>query len=104
MLAVLVSGRLVQTNFNQVGPNKIVFYLDNATEIHNISVFMTGTQPFPPGMGGVVYFSWPPYEHWQYLGWISNDKPSIMLRVKQVRLISIVNSCGAPRYRPRTVL
>ena len=85
MLGVLVSGRLPQTNYHQVSPNKIVFLLDNATDIHNISVFMTGTQPFPPGMGAVVYFSWPPYEHWSYLGWITNDKPSIMLRVKQVR-------------------
>jgi protein Hikeshi len=84
MLGVLVSGRLPQTNYHQVSPNKIVFLLDNATDIHNISVFMTGTQPFPQGMGAVVYFSWPPYEHWSYLGWITNDKPSIMLRVKQV--------------------
>lgn len=47
MFGVLVSGRLVQTNFQQVSPTKIVFPLDNATDVHHVAVFMTGMQPLP---------------------------------------------------------
>jgi hypothetical protein len=86
MFACLVSGRLVQTNYHQVADDKIVFSLDNATAIHHVVLFLTGSQPLPDGLGAVIYFGWPPYEHWQTMGWISNDKPSAIFKVHQVLL------------------
>jgi len=83
MFAVLVSGRLVQTNFHQISANQLVFQLDNATAIHHVSVFMTGQQPLPDGFGTVIYFAWPPYQQWQYCGWLGNMKPSAIFRVHQ---------------------
>jgi hypothetical protein len=68
-----------------VAPNKIVFALDNATDIHHLVVFMTGAQPLPPDLGAVIYLGWPPYSHWQYLGYISNQKPSAVFKVHQPR-------------------
>ena len=51
---------------------------------------MTGQQPFPDGTGGAVYFSWPDLNNpgasaWQYLGMISNVKPSAIFKVGKAK-------------------
>lgn len=51
MFAVLVSGRLVQTDFQQVDTNKFLINIPNVDEVNHIAVFMTGTQPLPADMG-----------------------------------------------------
>lgn len=51
MFAVLVSGRLVQTDFQQVDANKFLINIPNVDEVNHIAVFMTGTQPLPVDMG-----------------------------------------------------
>jgi len=81
MFATLVSGRLVQTQYIQVSPTKILFQLDNATNIHHVAVFLTGAQPLPNGTGAVIYIGYPPFENWQYLGYITNNKPSALFKL-----------------------
>ncbi|XP_041128670.1 protein Hikeshi isoform X2 [Polyodon spathula] len=45
---------------------------------------MLGTVPFPSGMGGAVYFSYPDPSGlpvWQLLGFITNEKPSAIFKI-----------------------
>eukprot|EP01130_Rhizamoeba_saxonica_P012304 TRINITY_DN5169_c0_g1_i1.p1 TRINITY_DN5169_c0_g1~~TRINITY_DN5169_c0_g1_i1.p1 ORF type:complete len:198 (+),score=17.84 TRINITY_DN5169_c0_g1_i1:121-714(+) len=94
MFAVLVSGRLVQTNYQEISSNKCVFDLDNATSIHNLAVFMTGSQPLPSGTGAVIFLGWPPFDNWNCLGYISNDKPSALFKVNQVQHSQAFTTAG----------
>eukprot|EP01126_Amoeba_proteus_P039410 TRINITY_DN4152_c0_g1_i7.p1 TRINITY_DN4152_c0_g1~~TRINITY_DN4152_c0_g1_i7.p1 ORF type:complete len:159 (-),score=23.28 TRINITY_DN4152_c0_g1_i7:141-617(-) len=83
MFAVLVAGRLVQTNSTQVDATKLLFSLERSDTIHNLAVFLTGVSPLPPDAGAIVWLSYPPYDSWQYLGHLTNEKPSAMFRVHQ---------------------
>ena len=47
--AIVVSGRLVQTDFQQVDINKFLITIPNVDSINHIVVFMTGQQPLQPG-------------------------------------------------------
>lgn len=99
MFGVIVSGRLAQVDFQNVEANKFLITLPDADTINHIVVFMTGTLPFPPAMGGSVYFSWPDPNsppQWQLLGFISNDKPSAIFKITKLKSSgdSITNGFG----------
>ena len=83
MFACLVSGELVQTECLQVSETQFVFNIEKATAIRNLAVFMTGSEPFAEGFGAIVHFSWPPYDNWQVLGYLTNAKPSAIFAVRQ---------------------
>ncbi|XP_036148719.1 protein OPI10 homolog [Monomorium pharaonis] len=88
MLGIIVAGRLVQTDFQQVGENQFLITILDADNINHIVVFLTGTIPFPDGMGGAVYFSWPDPNappNWQFLGYISNSKPSAIFKISNLK-------------------
>ncbi len=59
MFGLLVSGRLVCTDFRQVDATHVVIDVPDPDSIHHVVVFLTGAQPFPADMGGAVYFAWP---------------------------------------------
>jgi len=85
---LIVSGRLVTTDFQPVDTNKFLTTIPNADSINHIVVFLTGTSPLRSDLGASVYFSWPDPSNppvWQYLGFISNDKPSTIFRVTKLR-------------------
>lgn len=88
MFGVLVAGRLVQTDFQQIGTKQFLVTIPDADNVNYICVFMTGTIPFPDGMAGLVYFSWPDPEsppQWQLLGYLSNDKPSCVFKISNLK-------------------
>lgn len=88
MLGILVAGRLVQTDFQQVGDNQFLITVPDADNINHIVVFLTGIISFADGMGGAVYFSWPDANappNWQFLGYISNAKPSAIFKISNLK-------------------
>ena len=49
---------------------------------------MLGTVPFPDGMGGSVYFSYPDSNGmpvWQLLGFVTNGKPSAIFKISGLK-------------------
>lgn len=89
MFGCIVAGRLVQTEPVQVAGDKFVFNLPDFEQVNHVVVFMLGTVPFPAGMGGAVYFSFPDPASgnavWQLLGFITNDKPSAIYKISGLK-------------------
>ncbi|XP_062302421.1 protein Hikeshi isoform X1 [Osmerus eperlanus] len=88
MFGCVVAGRLVQTDALQVANDKFVFNLPDYENVNHVVVFMLGTVPFPVGMGGAVYFSFPDQvggQVWQLLGFITNDKPSAIFKIASLK-------------------
>nr|CAG4649668.1 EOG090X0D82 [Scapholeberis mucronata] len=86
MFGLIVSGRLVQTNFEQISETQFVITIPDADNINHLVVFLTGTTPFPEGFGGSVYFRWPEVDLavapvWQLLGFLTNNKPSNIYKI-----------------------
>lgn len=55
----------------------------------SLKTHFTVSSNFNPGLGGSVYFSWPDPnapQSWQYLGYISNDKPSAVFKVRNFKI------------------
>ncbi|XP_054257292.1 protein OPI10 homolog [Macrosteles quadrilineatus] len=84
MFGVLVIGRMVETNFQQVAERQFVTVIPNADDTDHLAVFLTGQICFPAGAAGLIYFSCPDPNappNWQLLGYISNDKPSSVFKI-----------------------
>lgn len=102
-LGVICAGRLVQTDFQQIADAQFLITIPEADNVNHVVVFLTGTTPFPEGMAGAVYFSWPDPTAppaWQFLGYISNSKPSAIFKISQLKKLdempsSTVNVFGA---------
>ncbi|GMR47964.1 hypothetical protein PMAYCL1PPCAC_18159, partial [Pristionchus mayeri] len=91
MFGLVVAGRLVQTDFCIVSEREAVVEITDADSINHIVLFLTGVCPFPDGMSGAVYIRWPEgngSSNWHFLGQISNDKPSVIFKVAQLKKAS----------------
>jgi hypothetical protein len=81
----------VQTQFVQVPGDSLKFVIDipNAESINHIVVFLTGSEAFPGNLGGQIYFSYPEQNAsqpaWHLLGFISNEKPSAIFKVSNLK-------------------
>ncbi|KAI1714016.1 protein OPI10 like protein [Ditylenchus destructor] len=91
VFGVIVTGRLIQTNFIQAAETEFITELEHANTINHVVVFLTGVSPFPDHLGGSVYIRWQKMGSsgneitgWRYLGFISNAKPSAIFRIGQV--------------------
>ncbi|XP_053670138.1 protein OPI10 homolog [Anopheles nili] len=96
-LGVIVSGRLVQTDFQQISDSHFLITIPDADNVNHVVVFLTGAIPFPEGMAGGVYFSWPDPNappSWQLLGYISNSKPSAIFKISQLKKLDEISSQG----------
>lgn len=88
MFGCIVAGRLVQTDPQPVANDKFIFNLPDYENVNHVVVFMLGNVPFPAGMGGAVYFSFPDPtlgQVWQLLGFITNDKPSAIFKISGLK-------------------
>ena len=98
MFGLLLAGRLVDTSFCEVDPTHVLITVPNVESSNHLVVFLTGSRPFPDGMGGAVYFSWPdsttPVPSWQYLGGISNAKPSAIFKIAKFKVIQESQNAG----------
>lgn len=76
---------------NQVDQNTFLLGLPDADLINHVVVFLTGQVPFSEGYGGSIYIGWPTTEaggggiSWQFLGYISNEKPSAIYKLVKVK-------------------
>jgi len=97
MFGCIVSGRLVQTDFQQLEPTKFLLNMTEADKINYVVLFLTGTLPLPMGTAAAVYWSWPDPSSpskWQYLGHISNSKPSAIFKISHIKKLHEINqSC-----------
>lgn len=86
----------MNTNVEQVDANTFVLGLDHVDSINHVVVFLTGQVPFTQGFGGAIYFGWPSPEtggiSWQFLGYISNDKPSAIFKLAKVKPSEMVRN------------
>lgn len=83
VFGVIATGRLPRADFEAISVNQYLLTIPDAHEITHLVVFLTGTVALPITTGASVYFSWPDPnspQTWQYLGFISNDKPSAVFR------------------------
>ena len=72
----------------QASENQFFLVLEQAQSVGHVVVFLTGGVPFSPGFAGAIYFGWPAPEGditWQYLGYISNEKPSAIFKLAKVK-------------------
>ncbi|KDN37076.1 hypothetical protein RSAG8_10429, partial [Rhizoctonia solani AG-8 WAC10335] len=81
MFGIVVAGRLLQTECQQIDETHVAFTIESAANVNHICVFMLGTVPFPPGYAATVHFHWPG-KGFQLLGMLSNEKPSAVFRLR----------------------
>uniref|UniRef100_A0A8C4QIX6 Protein Hikeshi n=1 Tax=Eptatretus burgeri TaxID=7764 RepID=A0A8C4QIX6_EPTBU len=79
---------LVQTDAVAFAPDKFLLNVPGIEGGQHIAVFLLGTIPFPEGMGGAVYLSYPHGGSriatdvaWHLLGFLSNEKPSAIFKM-----------------------
>ena len=87
----------VDTNVQDAGGGQFYFVLEHVEGINHIVVFLTGQVPFSDGFAGGIYFglSTDVGIAWQYLGFISNQKPSAIFKISNVKpTISNINPFG----------
>ncbi|XP_053602007.1 protein OPI10 homolog [Plodia interpunctella] len=88
VFGLIVSGRLVQTDFTPLEETRFLITINEADAINHVVVFLTGLTPLPAGTVGMVYWSWPDPAappNWQLLGHISNSKPSAIFKISNLK-------------------
>ncbi|XP_022836944.1 protein OPI10 homolog [Spodoptera litura] len=95
VFGLIVSGRLVQTNFAPLSETQFLITITEADNINHAVVFLTGVAPLPAGTVGMVYWSWPDPAappNWQLLGHISNTKPSAIFKIGTLKKLHELSS------------
>lgn len=82
MFGLVVAGRPLQVNPQQVAPNKFLFTITEASKVNHLVVFLTGAVNFPDGFGASVFVAWPPAFAPQFLGFLSSSKQSAIFKIR----------------------
>ena len=77
-----------------VSPTNVVFDLPCAESIKSVAVFLTGAVALPENAVAAVYFAWPPYASFRFLGYVSAAKPSAVFRLNSDTGARAVASCA----------
>lgn len=78
----------MDTNVQEAGVNQFYLTLEQVENVNHIVVFLTGQLPFSDGFGGGIHFGLSSPEggvSWQFLGYISNDKPSAIFKITNIK-------------------
>ncbi|VDO03294.1 unnamed protein product [Rodentolepis nana] len=83
MFAALLTGQLVQSNFVEVSPGRLLLDLPPLGKSNHVVVFLTGQAALPDGYGAGVHLGIAQNGQtlWSYLGFLSNDRPSAIFKV-----------------------
>ena len=76
----------------QAAEGQFFLTLEQAENVGHVVVFLTGAVPFNPGFAGAIYFGWPSPAGgitWQYLGYISNEKPSAIFKLSKLKQTNV---------------
>ncbi len=84
MFGMLLSGRLVDTNFRTVDASHVTIDVPDVDRANHVVVFLTGTQAFPEDMGGAVYLALNNAD-WRFLGGLTNAKPSAIFKIARLK-------------------
>jgi len=96
MLGYIAAGRLVNTDPEQIDLGKFVFTIPEPQLINHLVVFLTGEVAIEEGFGASIFLAWPSPDGgeagWQYLGYITNDKPSAIFRISGTKPQELVHN------------
>ncbi|KAL0218880.1 hypothetical protein P9112_004533 [Eukaryota sp. TZLM1-RC] len=73
---IVISGRPIATNIQQISPDRFVYEFENAFAAKNVAVFLTGSVELPPGLAASIYVSSAPFQDWRLLGALTCERPS----------------------------
>ena len=93
MFGCVLAGQPVLTNFERLTETDFVLRLAHF-EPSFLTIFLT-SEPLPDGLAAAIYISLPTDvnqgEHWNYVGFISNQKPSGTFKVTNLKRMAIMN-------------
>ena len=81
MFCCILPGYPPQHGFQQVDASKWAIQFQLPLKSDQMVVFLTGQQPLPPTHGVAAYISKVGETSFEYLGYITNETPSAMLRI-----------------------
>ena len=85
----------VNTDVREAGPNQYYLTIEQVENINHVVVFLTGQVPFSDGFGGAIYFGLSSPVGgvaWKLLGFITNEKPSSIFKITNVKPAGVSQS------------
>jgi protein Hikeshi len=81
MFSIIVSGRPIITEFQQITASQIAFSIPSSPSFNHIVVFLLPGNVLPDGTGAAVYAQLEANKGFQLLGAIANEKPSAIFKL-----------------------
>lgn len=81
MFGLLISGRPISAQPEQVSPTQLLFRIPSVPSFSYLGVFLLPGQELPPDAGALVYIQIPPSQDFKLLGALANSKQSAIFRI-----------------------
>lgn len=124
LFGCIVAGRLPQNNAEQIEETRFSLVIEDAASVNHLTIFLTKCEfkllimkccyylkcvdflfeisffflffksALPDGFGAAVFYSWPPHDDWQYLGVLTNEKPSAIFKLLRRGFPGMFNEQG----------